>query len=109
VLVGDPGRYSRRSRGAEGILAMAGGPVQKADLGTVSERDLAPTLLHLLGLPVSRELDGRVLETALDPSFRTAHPVRTVASYGSRPRGALAESAFDKDVVEALRSLGYVQ
>jgi hypothetical protein len=107
VLVADPGRYARGH--AEGLLAMKGKPFRDTDLGLVSERDLAPTLLHLLGLPVSRELDGRVLEGALDPSFQQTHPVRSVASYGSRPRGPLSESAFDKDVVEALKSLGYVQ
>ena len=109
VLVGDPGRYSRRLGHAEGILVMKGGPIQKTDLGDASERDLAPTLLHLLGLPVSQELDGHVLAGALTHSFKETHPVRMVASYGSRPRRAETEGAFDKDVVEALKSLGYVQ
>jgi hypothetical protein len=73
------------------------------------ERDVAPTVLHLLGLPVSDELEGRVLEAALTPEFRAAHPVRRVASYGLRPPGRLRESAFDRDMLEELRSLGYIQ
>ena len=79
------------------------------DLGAVSERDVAPTVLHLAGLPASRELEGRVLEAALSPAFRAAHPVRTVASYGRRVPGRPAESAFDRDMLEELRALGYVQ
>ncbi len=86
ALVGDPGRLARGgAQSAEGMLVLAGGPVAPADLGTVSERDVAPTVLHLLGLPKSRELDGRVLEGALSESFRRDHPVRLVDSYGRRP------------------------
>ena len=66
-------------------------------------------MLHLLGLPRSRELDGQVLEAALAESFRREHPVRVVDSYGRRPTTRSAESAFDKDVLEQLKSLGYIQ
>ena len=109
VLVGDPGRMARQSGAAEGLLVVQGAPVRAGDLGVVSERDIAPTVLHLAGLPRSRELEGRVLEDALSPAFRAAHPVRTVASYGRRLAGRPAESAFDRDMLEQLRSLGYVQ
>jgi arylsulfatase A-like enzyme len=109
VLVGDPGRMARQSGGAEGLLALRGAPVRAADLGVVTERDVAPTVLHLAGLPTSRELAGRVLEDALSPAFRATHPRRTVASYGRRAPGRPAESAFDRDMLEQLRSLGYVQ
>jgi hypothetical protein len=109
VLVGDPGRMARRSGTAEGLLAVRGAIVRAGDLGTVTERDVAPTVLHLAGLPRSDELEGRVLEDALSPAFRAAHPVRTVTSYGRRFAGRPAESAFDRDMLEQLRSLGYVQ
>jgi type I phosphodiesterase/nucleotide pyrophosphatase len=109
VLVGDPGRMARRSGAAEGLLAVRGAIVRAGDLGTVTERDIAPTVLHLAGLPRSGELEGRVLEDALSPAFRADHPVRTVTSYGRRVAGRPAESAFDRDMLEQLRSLGYVQ
>jgi arylsulfatase A-like enzyme len=83
--------------------------VAPGDLGSVSERDVAPTVLHLLGLPKSRELEGDVLEAALSEPFRRDHPVRTVDSYGRRPTSRPSESAFDQDVLEQLRSLGYIQ
>jgi hypothetical protein len=66
-------------------------------------------VLHLLGMPVSRELDGRVIEAALTPDFRARNPVRSVASYGRRPPARSAESAFDRDMLEELKSLGYIQ
>ena len=110
VLVGDPGRLARSGTGTvEGLLVLSGGPVVPIDLGTVSERDVAPTVLHLLGLPRSRELDGHVLEAALSDPFRRDHPVRLVDSYGRRPPSRAAQSDFDQDVLEQLKSLGYIQ
>ncbi len=110
IVVGDPGRFARRSsRDAAGLLLLVGGPIRGGVLEPASERDIAPTVLHLLGLPVSRELSGRVLEDALDPAFRAAHRVRTVGSYGRRPRASRAGSPFDREVMEELRSLGYIR
>jgi hypothetical protein len=110
VLVGDPGRLARSGApGAQGTLAVVGGPARATDLGEVSERDIAPTVLHLVGLPVSREFGGRVLEAALEPAFTKAHAVRTVAAYGRRAAARPAESAFDRDMLEELKSLGYIQ
>ena len=86
VLVGDPGRRARQADGAEGILALVGPGIVPGAMAAGGERDIAPTVLHLLGLPVSDELEGAVLEAALTPAFRAAHPVRRVASYGLRPQ-----------------------
>ena len=110
MLVGDPGRLARGATPPpEGTFLLVGGPARQADLGAVSSRDVAPTVLHLAGLPKSDELPGTVLESALEPAFRNAHPVRTVASYGRRPQGRSAESAFDRDMLEELKALGYIQ
>jgi hypothetical protein len=108
VLVADPGRVGRRGDGA-GLLALAGPYVKAGDLGMVSARDVAPTVLHLLGIPRSQELDGQVLVGAFAPEFRDANPVREVPSYGLRAARPPAESAFDAEVLEQLRSLGYIQ
>jgi hypothetical protein len=106
LLVADPGRRSRQ--GTSGLLLAVGGAVRAGDLGTVSERDVAPTVLHLAGLPVSDEMDGRVLEAALTPSFAQDHPVRHVSRFGER-RAARAASGFDREMIEELRSLGYIE
>ena len=109
LLVGDPGRIPRRStRPAQGLLVLSGAPIFPGDLGVVGERDVAPTVLHLLGLPISQEIEGHVLTAALKPAFRDAHPVRTVARYGSRPEQPRPRSDFDAAVLEELRSLGYI-
>jgi type I phosphodiesterase/nucleotide pyrophosphatase len=109
VVLGDPGRLARRSPGAEGLLVLSGAAVKPGPLPAGSERDVAPTILHLLGLPVSAELEGAPREDALADAFRAKNPVRRVATYGRPPAGRARDSAFDREMLEELRSLGYIQ
>jgi hypothetical protein len=110
VLVGDPGRYARRTTDQpQGLLIFAGRDIKPQSLPPATERDILPTLMHLVGLPVSRELDGRVIVQAFAAEFRATHPVRFVAGYGRRVTPRSAESRFDPEIVERLRSLGYIQ
>ena len=62
-----------------GVLAMAG-PGIRADerIYGASLLDVAPTVLHLFGLPVGRDMDGKVLLTALeDTTQSSASPAGT--------------------------------
>ena len=45
--------------------------------------DIAPTILYLMGLPVARDMDGRVLTEILDEGFAQAHPESLIPSYES--------------------------
>jgi predicted AlkP superfamily phosphohydrolase/phosphomutase len=69
--------------------------------------DLAPTILHLLGLPVPRVMDGRVLTGIFTPQAQR----RVVYADGDEP-STQAEVAFSTEeagqVEERLRSLGYL-
>ena len=73
--------------------------------------DLAPTLLHALGLPVSRRLAGTP-QPALLPAVAAGHAVRTVEAYPPRqaaPARASHPAGLEDEMRERLRSLGYVQ
>jgi predicted AlkP superfamily phosphohydrolase/phosphomutase len=56
----------------------AGAPVHGASL-----LDVAPTILYLMGLPVARDMEGRVVTEILEPEFLAAHPVTFIPSYES--------------------------
>jgi predicted AlkP superfamily phosphohydrolase/phosphomutase len=56
----------------------AGASVQRA-----SVLDIAPTILYLMGLPVARDMEGRVFTEILEPSFMRDHPVTFIPSYES--------------------------
>jgi len=43
--------------------------------------DIAPTLLHALGIEISRELLGRVMDEMFDSVWLSKHPVRFIDSY----------------------------
>jgi hypothetical protein len=64
-----------------GVLIMSGpGIATGVELGECSTLDLAPTMLHLLGLPIPPYMSGRVLQEALDSPIATpSHPKRTAA------------------------------
>ena len=93
---------------AHGPGVRAGGPVQKATI-----LDVTPTLLYYMGLPVGRDMDGRVLTDLFDSAFKRDRPIRELASYESGDidvtKAQVVESAADPDILEHLRSLGYIQ
>jgi predicted AlkP superfamily phosphohydrolase/phosphomutase len=85
------------------------------ELAKVSVLDIAPTILVLCGLPVADDMDGRVLEEAIDTGFLERHPVSTIVTYeressDAEPGGSeeAVESPLDEEILEELRSLGYI-
>jgi predicted AlkP superfamily phosphohydrolase/phosphomutase len=95
-----------------GIL-IASGPVLRnaAEIEDAKLIDLAPTLLHLLGVPVPEDMDGKVLTSAFRSDFLTAHPVRAGNASGisgtPRPSGYTEEESAK--VEERLQALGYLE
>ncbi len=109
-----------------GVFLAAGPGLGHGEIPTVSLYDIAPTLLDLLGLPVPDDMPGKVLEAAFSRDFAAAHPIVRVPSYeslegtraasrqappgtagsGERPRAP--GGTADEEIVEQLKSLGYV-
>ena len=95
----------------QGILLAAGGPVVNAVPAGASLIDLAPTVLHLFGLPVPPDMDGRVLEEIFSPEYLAAHPVRVGEEPAVREAvDPLAELTAEEqaEVDDQLRKLGYI-
>jgi tetratricopeptide (TPR) repeat protein len=77
-------------------------------VGMISPLDVAPTVLHALGLPTSLEMPGRVV-TALLPPEAASRSVAHVRSYEPvRPPEMASASAPDPEAHERLLALGYV-
>ncbi len=71
--------------------------------------DLAPTILHLLGLAVPEDMDGRVTESALDREWFRENPVRFREPYVQAERGDLdLDDADRKEIIDRLKGMGYV-
>ena len=97
---GDSGCHRR-----EGVFIASGPGIRVGTtLAGASILDLAPTILHLAGLPVPSVMDGRVLGEI----FKTPPDVRyTDTQPETRPETGLDETE-SAEVEERLRGLGYL-
>lgn len=110
----------------EGIL-IAGGPgIEQQQLDEpLAMVDVGPTLLHLLGLPIPEDLEGRVVTELFEPAALQHRPVRfgpptvpphSAATQSHRPepspptaeQAALSE-AEEEQLAMRLRALGYLE
>jgi len=99
------------TRSTHGILLAAGPDVDpRADLEGIHIHDIAPTLLYGLGLPVAEDFAGRPRMELFNAEFRRTHTLRTIRSWGVlKEGGATRTSPADEDLLNELRSLGYIQ
>lgn len=66
----------------DGVLLLSGRGVQPgAFLSPAELTDVLPTLLYSMGLPIARDLDGRVLTSAFGSGFLATQPLTFVPSY----------------------------
>lgn len=98
-----------------GVLLAAGPHLRSgAEVEGASVLDLTPTLLHYLGFPVAKDMDGRVVEDLFTSEFREANPIRWRGTYEDRRRSRPAASVSDGAAPDAaaleagLRTLGYL-
>jgi hypothetical protein len=109
--IGKPrrGRAGEHSYTAKGVLFMRGPRVKPGYiLKEATPYDLMPTLMWLLELPLSDELEGRVLTEAFDEEFVASRPIFRVPSYGTRGTTTPEASPADSLMLDLLRGLGYI-
>ncbi len=107
VLVADPGRSATGLE--EGFVLVRGPGIPGGCVGPVLDLlQVAPLVLGLLGYPLSEELTGEPPSACLAVADREAPP--SIRSYGRRsPPTSRISSDFDPELVERLRSLGYIR
>jgi hypothetical protein len=122
ILVSDHGwNYGESLRGhnhgPDGILAMSGWGVRRGvELAqSPSILDIAPTVLALLGLPASEEMQGEAIRAALLPQVLESLPADRPASWGTHhPQwfgGSQTAGSADAtdETLRKLRELGYIK
>ena len=103
-MVADPGRAA--GRGAEGFVVVVAPGAKATCVGpTIDPLDVAPIVLEVAGYPASAEMPGRGESPCL-----AFEGLARVPTFGRRalPEGPAA-SAYDPEMIERLRSLGYVR
>jgi predicted AlkP superfamily phosphohydrolase/phosphomutase len=99
-----------------GILIMEGKHIKKNyRLKKCSVLDITPTILYLLGLPVGRDMDGRVLKEAFDSRFLQTHPIHYVETHepdkeDKHPatKQYKRDPLLDQKLLDQLKTLGYI-
>jgi predicted AlkP superfamily phosphohydrolase/phosphomutase len=78
-------------------------------LGARSILDIAPTVLYLLGLPVPKQMDGKVMIDALGQGLLNERPVQyTDTDLLGRARGAPLSEGDSEDIRKRLEGIGYI-
>lgn len=90
----------------DGVVLAMGPRVTPGDIEDARLIDMAPTLLHLLGLPVPTDMDGVVLPNLKPPDEDVSRKTEA-ASRDSSSEGYSAEE--EREIAERLKSLGYVE
>jgi predicted AlkP superfamily phosphohydrolase/phosphomutase len=111
VLAPLPRDYLQGRHRSTGIFVAAGPDIRGGgQIEGARIVDVAPTVLHALGLPIPEDMDGRPLLEIWNSHYLQAHPVQT-----SRPElaeGMSPEPGYDADeaaeMERRLRGLGYV-
>lgn len=94
---------------AEGILLVSG-PAVKPGMQVSGARliDLAPTLLALLGVPIPKEVEGRVLSELFEETLQAQ--VAQTSQDQTAPESSTVYSQEDVDKIQQrLRDLGYIE
>jgi len=94
----------------DGIFVLSGAAARPLPNLAATIEDVAPTVLYLLGEPIPSDLEGRLLEEAIEPSLLDRRPpayadvegieVASVHDYQGESPG---------EVEQRLRSLGYLE
>ena len=78
IVVNDPGAD-------DGFVLIVGGGVAHRDNPEAARaEDIVPTILYAAGLPVARDMDGRVLTDAFDEELLRRNPLSVVQTYEAK-------------------------
>lgn len=95
----------------EGLIVASGPPFQAgATPQGAALLDIAPTVLHLLGVPVPSDMDGRVLTEILAPAFAPTDGATTgsAATLSETPAPVAYTEEEDAEIQQRLADLGYL-
>jgi arylsulfatase A-like enzyme len=115
---GTPGGHTNSP---DGIFFAAGPGIRHGRVTSMNCLDVAPTVLHLLGLPAAQDLDGRVLTEIFEAGSAFESDLPRIASYegeaspresgaaGEAHSGEVLSSTVDAGILEKLETLGYIR
>jgi predicted AlkP superfamily phosphohydrolase/phosphomutase len=97
----------------DGVIIITGPAIRKnTKIEGASVLDITPTILYLLGLPVARDMDGKVLKDAIVPDYLEKNEIQYINTYDTGDmddeQTRVAQTEIDDSIKERLESLGYL-
>ncbi len=95
----------------EGIFIACGPKIKKgAELKNATIFDITPTVLAIMGFPVAKDMDGRVLTEIIDEKHLIENPVKYVETYEDSIKAKTkSEEKVDIEKIKSrLSTLGYL-
>lgn len=93
----------------EGTLIIQGKDISRKNKGRTKIYDVAPTVLYLLGAPIPKDLDGRVIKEAINPQKLLIEPPKYTESIQDERLEIAVDTDKEKEVLKRLRGLGYIR
>jgi predicted AlkP superfamily phosphohydrolase/phosphomutase len=91
-----------------GIFLAYGPDFRSHKRAEISILDIAPTILHMHGLPVPDDMDGRVLKEIFRPGSQPATTEEGVSNKPGRIEKAKTRESDEEEIRKRLKSLGYL-
>ncbi|MHA2336498.1 MAG: alkaline phosphatase family protein [Candidatus Hodarchaeales archaeon] len=108
LFISTPPRRSGTHR-KDGILIINGRFIKKnVKIHDASIIDLAPTILHILGISIPKDMDGKVLTDALNPRFIKDNPIKYQDAGKIETRQFALTSKEEEEIKKRLHGLGYL-
>lgn len=95
----------------DGMFIAQGPAFKPGRIDGLSVYDIMPTLMALKGMPLAEDFKGQLREDLFETEFLKTHPPVYIPSYGAMDdiQDAISDEAVEKEMLEQLRALGYIQ
>ncbi len=91
-----------------GTFILAGEGIKSGKLDKAGIMDIAPTILHIMGLSVSDEMDGKFLDKAFEEKWKENHPLKIIEETEWAAEKSSTSDDEEKQIAEQLKALGYL-
>jgi len=93
-----------------GILIISGDGIKGKFSSEANVVDVAPTILHIFGIPIPKDMDGRVLKEIFKSEAKFSEKPVTFdeSSYGKEKSKYKISRKDEAEIVEKLKKLGYI-
>lgn len=97
----------------EGVIIIYGNNIKRGKIiENATVFDVTPTVLYLMGFPIAKDMDGKVLKKAIQDDYLIKHPIKIISTYEEDKSSEVKQGSIptvNKEILEELKAIGYIQ